>query len=71
MVCDYGTVETPLPIPNREVKHSHADDSFGKNRSSQTFFCVEKYLQNFIVNTCHSNDIFCCSGIINMYNYNR
>ena len=37
-VCDDSHVETPLPIPNREVKHMYADNSLGEDKELQTFF---------------------------------
>ena len=47
LVCDYGTVDTPLPIPNREVKHYHGDNSFGKDNSLQTIFFFALIFVNF------------------------
>ena len=40
-VCDDSLVDTPLPIPNREVKHQNADDSVSENRKLQTFFFLQ------------------------------
>ena len=43
-------MDTPLPIPNREVKHWHADNSLGKDKSSQTiFFCLKINVDKTIV----------------------
>ena len=42
-IGDYSQVDTPLPIPNREVKHLYADDSVkAKIGSRQFFFCLKK-----------------------------
>ena len=46
LVCDDSRVETPLPIPNREVKHTYADNSLGEDKELQTFFFAIKYLSD-------------------------
>ena len=37
-IGDYSQVDTPLPIPNREVKHLYADDSVKAKIGSRQFF---------------------------------
>ena len=37
-IGDYSQVDTPLPIPNREVKHLYADDSVTAKIGSRQFF---------------------------------
>ena len=38
LIGDDSLVDTPLPIPNREVKHFNADDSVSENRKLPIFF---------------------------------
>ncbi len=37
-------VDTPVPIPNTEVKHFNAEDSVSENRKLPIFFCNKIYL---------------------------
>ena len=34
-------VDTPVPIPNTEVKHFNAEDSESENRKLPVFFCLK------------------------------
>ena len=36
-------VDTPVPIPNTEVKHFNAEDSVSENRKLPIFFCTNLY----------------------------
>ena len=38
LIGDDSLVDTPLPIPNREVKHLYADDSVTAKIGSRQFF---------------------------------
>ena len=37
-IGDDSKVDTPVPIPNTEVKHFNADDSVSENRKLPIFF---------------------------------
>ena len=40
LICNDSEVDTPVPIPNTEVKHFYAEDSVSENRTLQIFFCA-------------------------------
>ena len=46
-------VDTPVPIPNTEVKHFNAEDSVSENRKLPIFFClkinVDKYYNLILI----------------------
>ena len=39
-------VDTPVPIPNTEVKHFNAEDSVSENRKLPIFFCLS--IRNYV-----------------------
>ena len=43
-IGDDSKVDTPVPIPNTEVKHFNADDSVSENRKLPIFLCNKKPL---------------------------
>ena len=44
LICNDSKVDTPVPIPNTEVKHFNADDSVCENRKLPIFFfCLNFY----------------------------
>ena len=47
LIGDDSKVDTPLPIPNREVKHFNGEDSFiAKIASCQFFFALKKIVHS-------------------------
>ena len=40
-------MDTPVPIPNTEVKHFNAEDSVSENRKLPIFFCFKIILKSF------------------------
>ena len=41
LIGDDSKVDTPVPIPNTEVKHFNADDSVSENRKLPIFFYLK------------------------------
>ncbi len=42
LICNDSEVDTPVPIPNTEVKHFNADCSVSESRTLQIFFLCLK-----------------------------
>ena len=52
LIGDDSKVDTPLPIPNREVKHFNGENSVSEDSKLPIFFCLFFYLSlAFIINT--------------------
>ena len=49
LICIDSEVDTPVPIPNTEVKHFYAEDSVSENRTLQIFFCALIVIKNVLV----------------------
>ena len=42
LIGDDSKVDTPLPIPNREVKHFNGENSVSEDSKLPIFFCFKK-----------------------------
>ena len=42
LIGDDSKVDTPLPIPNREVKHFNGENSVSEDSKLPIFFCIKK-----------------------------
>ena len=47
LIGDDSKVDTPLPIPNREVKHFNGENSESEDSKLPIFFCL-----NFLLTFC-------------------
>ena len=47
LIGDDSKVDTPLPIPNREVKHFYGENSVSEDSKLPIFFCFK--IQHFLV----------------------
>ncbi len=66
LICNDSEVDTPVPIPNTEVKHFYAEDSVCENRTLQIFFCAKKEYEFYILYiSSYSFSLF--SSIHNLY----
>ena len=43
LIGDDSKVDTPLPIPNREVKHFNGENSVSEDSKLPIFFCLKFY----------------------------
>ena len=43
LIGDDSKVDTPLPIPNREVKHFNGENSESEDSKLPIFFCLNFY----------------------------
>ena len=43
LIGDDSKVDTPLPIPNREVKHFNGENSVSEDSKLPFFFCLNLY----------------------------
>ena len=43
LIGDDSKVDTPLPIPNREVKHFNGENSVSEDSKLPIFFCLNLY----------------------------
>ena len=51
LIGDDSKVDTPLPIPNREVKHFNGENSVSEDSKLPIFFCLFLFLSlAFITN---------------------
>ena len=52
LIGDDSKVDTPLPIPNREVKHFNGENSVSEDSKLPIFFCIKKdrYVHIEVVN---------------------
>ena len=41
LIGDDSKVDTPLPIPNREVKHFNGENSVSEDSKLPIFFCLK------------------------------
>ena len=59
-IGDDSKVDTPVPIPNTEVKHFYGEDSLRENSKLPIFFCIfllvkilklhiKKYIINLVI----------------------
>ena len=54
LIGDDSKVDTPLPIPNREVKHFNGENSVSEDSKLPIFFLLIFFFLSlaFIINTC-------------------